>query len=1016
MNNFLISCCRLLQQYPLVKYRKVISEDKYELKVLLIGSGTRLDTLLQEILMNGQLLDTALYVTVVTSNPGRAAKALLEKAPELKKYAQICCENNSLSSPDESCIYAHINYYALPKAREKFIEVVNEWAGEGYNYVIISTGNDEKNKFYAEAVAEVGRKAELIAFVQNKKPSGDPGDKVHSTVFAFGYQKDSDTLDTLEVIAYNLHYAYSKSMNDRASNEEIRLKFQEPYCYISNLEAAMHIREKLECCAIDTSDNMKAAYEFSRLLLDNSEMVNRLAALEHRRWMMEKIMKGFELVKTLDKIYSGPDITTHDSAGKWHVCLVPCDEVSHLTLSHWKAPSRDYSSELDFLDQMSLKIHVKCGQIAHGNREQIEESLRIIHNSFQRIFNGREDIFSHLHSMELAISQMWQNKRSAISIYEGNFSALMKVVSALNSSSSYYLQQTLSALNDAIAPLKEYISFKDYKEQDRLLIQQIPFALTHKKKPGLVKLLSTKEVDSLFSTCHLEPDSVTFVWLITTYDEYLWSKEEIQNITRFLTQSYPFITAKYHIILCESIVREHYDKLGGLMPDNIIIHKICDVNYQAVSEVLNSIVSAVQADYIDVTNSDSLLMLCAAGTNIPIIAHKAGKMVNILNAPEVTYTSPKKVITVKEMFDLSGSVLIEESDSSLLSDLSGCYKKFFNIAKTTSNWDGFCKYIAEFYKNENKFYMELPVLDHTEKVVNKSVTINSDIASALIPVFTKLEKENYISAVSLSSNLTGQKTISYKISGERAGNIMNTKIHECIMHYVPTTTYKVVAKENRSEIICSNLLIKNMILPQDRKKEYVQTLNGLASNKLVIDYVVDQSDHSQTKVSFQFASKDVLDVIQNSGKVLEYYIYYSALLDAHFDDVEMGWHFQHTASKESADNELDIICTKGMSSLFISAKNVTKKDAQYLKYVIYEISLLADRFGINAKPVLAMPAIEQFQQNPQTQEWEFSKEVKTAYKRGVYLLGKECFNKDVLGEVLDRISDGRDDWCDFLKK
>ena len=42
---------------------------------------------------------------------------------------------------------------------------------------------------------------------------------------------------------------------------------------------------------------------------------------------------------------------------------------------------------------------------------------------------------------------------------------------------------------------------------------------------------------------------------------------------------------------------------------------------------------------------------------LQIIAHKAGKMVNILNAPEVTYPSPKKVITVKEMFDLSGSVL-----------------------------------------------------------------------------------------------------------------------------------------------------------------------------------------------------------------------------------------------------------------------------------------------------------------------------------------------------------------------
>ncbi len=33
----------------------------------------------------------------------------------------------------------------------------------------------------------------------------------------------------------------------------------------------------------------------------------------------------------------------------------------------------------------------------------------------------------------------------------------------------------------------------------------------------------------------------------------------------------------------------------------------------------------------------------------------------------------------------------------------------------------------------------------------------------------------------------------------------------------------------------------------------------------------------------------------------------------------------------------------------------------------------------------------------------------------VLLLGKECFKGDVLGEVLDRIADGREDWCDFLK-
>ncbi len=94
---------------------------------------------------------------------------------------------------------------------------------------------------------------------------------------------------------------------------------------------------------------------------------------------------------------------------------------------------------------------------------------------------------------------------------------------------------------------------------------------------------------------------------------------------------------------------------------------------------------------------------------------------------------------------------------------------------------------------------------------------------------------------------------------------------------------------------------------------------------------------------------------------------------------------------------------------------IIKQPVSRIQDVIYEISLLADRFGINVKPALAMPKVDQFQFNDKTNEWKFSKEVKSAYSHGVYLLGKECFKGDVLGEVLDRIVDGREDWCDFLK-
>lgn len=1013
MSNFRLSCCRLFQQHPLVKYRTSIGDGRYELRVLLIGSGSRMDTIFQEILVNGQLLDTDLYITFLTSNSVRSANALLSKAPEIKNYATIRRDGNVVNAPEAGSAYADIHYHSFEKNPDALRQFISAEDTSRFNYIVISTGKDDLNHEYARNITTVSDIDGIIAYVSNRKP-----EVVIDKAYAFGYQKDSEYLTQLESIAYNLHYSYCKSANDRATSEQIRSAFEEEYNYLSNLEAAMHVQNKLQCCGIDTSDNSTAAEQFAKLINEEPPIVNRLAALEHRRWMIEKIMKGFVQVPSLDMIYSGPGVTTHDSTNKWHVCLVPCDETSQLSLADWKSPSKQHP-ELDPLDQLSLKLHVKCGQIANNNRELVEDSLSVIRNSVERIFKGTEYIISSMHSLELAISQMWQNKKSALPIYEGNLRTLLDAASSANSSSAFHLQQSLIALNDALAPLKEYISFKDYKDQDRLLIRQIPFALTHKKQPVLIKLLAEKETDSLYSTCQLEPDLAVFVGILSTHNDYLQLKESVTNISSFLAQSYPAIAQEYHVILSQKMAENHSEKLALINDDCIHQHIVKEISYASVSDALKCIAESVNADYIDISNGNPLLMMCANTSGIPMIAHQSGSMVNILDAPEIRYPSPKKVITVKEMFDLSGSVLMEESDSSVLSDLSGRYKKLYNISKNASNWDAFCKYIAGHYKNQKKTVVEFPTLKDTDKVVSKTLTLNSDIASSLMPVFDRLLKRGYISGVTETSNLANQRSISFKITGDLAGDSVISKLHQCVGVYTPTMSYKVSFKGQQPVITCLDLFIKDLNLPKDRKAEYKQILDGLASSSLLIDYVVDNSKQNDPRFSFQFASKDILSVIQNSGKVLEYYIYYSALLDAHFDDVEMGWHFQHSAAEDSADNELDIICTKGISSLFISAKNVTAKkisdDASYLKYVIYEISLLADRFGINAKPALAMPEVDQFQFNDKTQEWEFSKEVKSAYSRGVYLLGKECFKGDVLGEVLDRIADGKDDWCDFLK-
>lgn len=160
----------------------------------------------------------------------------------------------------------------------------------------------------------------------------------------------------------------------------------------------------------------------------------------------------------------------------------------------------------------------------------------------------------------------------------------------------------------------------------------------------------------------------------------------------------------------------------------------------------------------------------------------------------------------------------------------------------------------------------------------------------------------------------------------------------------------------------------------------------------------------------------MLNAFKKSGQILEYYIYYCAVLDGHFTDVNVGWKFQHSTSKNLTENELDVVCTKGTSSLFISAKMSSAtalKSNNKLNYTLYEVSLLAEHFGINAKPVLAAPNLPQFTFD-KCGNRILSNDVCNALNRGVYLLGKECFQDHVLGKVLDNIIDEKEDWCTFL--
>lgn len=151
ISNFKLDCCLLFDLVPLYTQRKKISDrGKYRLNVLIMGLGERMQTILNVVLTQGQLLDTELYVTAAVPNPGLFTDNLIESAPALTGFARITCDDSVYWSGKDDYMLADINVIKTSFKPESAIDVLGSVEKPGY--VLVSGGNDEKNLAVASAL------------------------------------------------------------------------------------------------------------------------------------------------------------------------------------------------------------------------------------------------------------------------------------------------------------------------------------------------------------------------------------------------------------------------------------------------------------------------------------------------------------------------------------------------------------------------------------------------------------------------------------------------------------------------------------------------------------------------------------------------------------------------------------------------------------------------------------------------------------------------------------------------
>lgn len=686
IRSFDLSICRLLQEYPLYDYRTPKGET-FDLSVLLIGRGAHMDTLRSKILSNGQLLDTALAVTAVSENTLEEADKLQKAAPDLKRFISIQGE-----TAEWDCGSLRFETEAMDDLQA----VLEKY--RHFKYVLISLETRDEAPVFVTSVP-----GQVVAWV-----AGDSITVCGPERKTFFPERDDKAVGELLDVAYRLHYAYEKGNDPYITNREIRENFNDPerYNYQSNIECALHVRSKIKCAGIDPTATNSAAEAFARKMAEDPRLLGRLAQLEHRRWCVSKAAGGRRKPENVHVIYGDDGSTTHSD--EWHVALVPYTELDRHLMDHdWIADAPDTIDGLDELDKQTLRVHRQCARISKGKLEKAQKEVSNLKKALPEGLGHYADLIDE------TLKEMLDGKQHALFLYRSH---IRKLEMALGKEKS---DATLKTLKQLMGAPIEYLTRKDYKKQNLVLVGSIPFALCGWKSTVLVKLMADSVQDCVAAAWQLEPGQLIFVDTAQTLEDLKHLHRKAQQVEWFLSRNCEQVKPSYRIFVPRNAVfiqgRDEENK-----PDQLRLHDLlrCEPGFFGngdwkLIEVDSLEPEVLRPRFVDLMNKLGTTSIDLTGGKPSLIALANGyarysqagaffvqgnRIYNCSGARGMEMQALDKGLSVQQLFDQAGARRIKQDDENISDTFFAQCETLWKIAhRHTEYWHYFCVSVSRAY-------------------------------------------------------------------------------------------------------------------------------------------------------------------------------------------------------------------------------------------------------------------------------------------------------------------------------
>ena len=1017
----------VLDKYPLYNYKS--ADDNFH--VLCFGCGEFVKRMVLSLISTGQMTDSHLYIHIVSSEPESSFKIFLERTtPELVKYSNL--------DPDKcisGCEYVTFSYERISDLFDAgcIDSVASKYSD--CKYIIVSMGTNAKNAkmayLYGKALVELSAEKRTIInyYMSEDAAANTRADEVTfeipswMQIKAFGSTLSSyyKAIRSLGQRSLKLSYLYDKLSNPRMSIAQTARKFvDDEYGQRSSCASALHLKYKLASVGISPKTNTKTV--ISSYLKKLNTHADILLELEHRRWMMYMISDGYRKASRNDLLNYGYELIADGKLNRsWkctarnlHHCLVPCDtygiKLKELPYSEWDRYESDTeidATDYDDLDKISLKVHLlakeKCQKIINSAEidhvfDAIERKLSQGQNELIQSAETNGDTDDTIPALLEIAKREYEAFRNDILTqvyalqYNGNsdLSLLRQTFADI----SINISGEIDRLDQLLSVFIEFSSYKDYKAPDKTIVDNLLWTLYSDNSFSMIKLAGRTISDDITGALLLDPQMITFFGV----DMSECSKYE----SFFIGQGR---SAKINCIDCPCCE-----------PDEVcssLEHVINSIGGNCVLDVTGANEVMVYAALRALQRHENLAVIrsCADPAHIDNIA-------GFDTAPAYTL---QPVISAHEIYSLYGAKELKK-DSQYMLKLKNCIPILWDLYKEyPDQWNKITAFFANRGALTSELYFSKVKPENFQwtdynRFINKRVWDSVNFAE----VFNALEEKGFIRDFSKRNKSVSQYDISFRILDasfiRSAFNNFFVKANNVFypfLYDINNTRAGGYSISVDSGVQCEFVDYDDLDFSDKRNntgnkqrikyEEIFPILDRFQEVGLISDLSYEfnpkrGSREGKAAFSFVYSDSAIKDCLINAGNILELYVWSQAQETGFFDDCKANFYFEW---ESGITNELDVILTKGLSSLVISCKT-----AKFHKEHLYEISSLTNQFSVNSKPVIIYSSKLTVDDSGKLTN-DLSAVKARARSMGIYLIDLNELDMP-LGEKLIRIAENKD--------